>query len=155
MSACILPLAPEFQDPPASENFAPHITDSSPPLGSLVVKTGTTAPVFRVTVTDPNLGDDLFVRWVADYPRISSNTRLLGSQMVPRSTNGQPLRQDVSVTVDCALDNLAPIAQHQVLVIVADREFPVPPPENDLTIVAPPGQSVVGSWILDLNCGSP
>src|SRR5215471_15875644 len=78
MSACILPVAPEFQDPPASENFGPVITDSSPALGSVVTKVGgAPLPPFRVTITDPNLGDNLHVRWLADYPPRSNNTRTL------------------------------------------------------------------------------
>lgn len=153
MSACVLPIGPEFQDPPASQNFAPFISDSSPPLGSIVTEVAGTVPPLRVTVTDPNIADDLFVRWVADYPRRSSNTRLLGDQMVSHSTNGQPLRQDVSKTLDC-IYNLAPIAQHQVVVIVADREFLSPPPEDDLASVKAPGFAVLGSWIVNLNCGS-
>ena len=155
MSACILPLAPEFQDPPASQNFSPIITDSLPPLGSIVTKVGNVTPMFRVTISDPNLGDDLHVRWLADYPPASSNTRTIQEDLtIPHPVNGQPLHQDVSVPVDCALETLAPIAQHQVEVVVADRPFPLQPTGGDLTSVPLPGLSVVGSWTLILNCGS-
>jgi len=158
ISACVLPIAPDFQDPPASENFAPIITDSSPALGSIVTAIGGVLPTFRVTISDPNLGDDLHVRWLADYPMYSVNTRtLVNDFLVPHSTNGQPLKQDVSVTnLDCVTYNLAPIAQHQLMVMVADRPFTNPIPQNhNFASVDAPGLVTVGSWVFNLDCGSP
>ena len=119
-------------------------------------ETAGVSPMFRVTISDPNLGDDLHVRWLADYPPFSSNTRTIQEdQTIVHSMNGQPLQQEVSVPVDCGLENLAPIAQHQVMVVVADRPFPLSAPAGDLASVPPPGHAVVGSWILNDNCGSP
>jgi hypothetical protein len=151
MSSCVLPIAPEFQDPPAAANFPPMIIEGRPPLGSIVSQTH-----FEATITDPNLGDDLHVRWVVDYPPFSSsNTRTLEDQTISHPTNGQPLKQDVSIDIDCIIDVLAPIAQHQVMLIVADRDFPSPPPQNKLEVVPLPGYSVVGTWVLNLDCSTP
>jgi hypothetical protein len=151
MSACILPLAPEFQDPPAAQNYAPRIIESNPEAGSIV-----TSQTFRVVVTDPNLGDALHVRWVVDYPPFSqTNTRTLVQDLtVPASVTGMPLMQEVSVDVDCVVNVLAQIPQHQVTVIVADSEFlaPVANKPVDLGRVAPGRLTTTASWLLNLEC---
>src|SRR5207244_709655 len=51
--ACVVPVGPQFQDPPATQNYEPRILAAQPPLGERV--TGTT---FHVTVQDPNVLDD-------------------------------------------------------------------------------------------------
>jgi hypothetical protein len=155
MSGCILPLAPEFQDPPASENFAPRITEASPALGMVVTPAQGMLLPFKVTLTDPNLGDDLYVRWVVDYPPYSTNTRPFPPQMYPHSTATPPPPQDVSISIDCVNANLAPINQHQLMVIVADRPFADPGPQQNLANVTTPGIAVVGTWTFNLNCGAP
>ena len=70
LSACIIPIAPEWQDPLAAENVAPRFIESTPPFGSIdltVPPDG--AASMLVVVTDPNVRDDLHVRLVADFPR--------------------------------------------------------------------------------------
>src|ERR1022692_3049952 len=54
MSACIIPVGPDFQDPPAAPNYAPYIISANPDFFSIVA---TQSPTFEVTVTDPNGGD--------------------------------------------------------------------------------------------------
>jgi hypothetical protein len=149
MSACVLPIAPEFQDPPTAQNYAPIILDSDPPQGSAVM-----SATFTVVVTDPNVADDLYVRWIIDYPPDSANTRVLVSSLkIAHSVDGRPLNQPVTVTIDCVLGGLAKIAQHQVLVVVADRPFlPPQPPQNVLALVEDPGFAVQASWTLNLEC---
>jgi hypothetical protein len=148
MSACVLPLAPDFQDPPASANYAPEIIDFEPAIGSVV-----TSPNFRVTVSDPNVGDTLFVRWIADYPPHSDNTQVLLDIMVPPSADGTKLAKDVPVKPDCVLNSLAKIQRHQIMVVVADRDFlPPQPPMNDLTMILKPGREIVATWTLEMEC---
>jgi hypothetical protein len=76
MSACVLPIGPDFQDPLSSPNYAPYFVDTLPVAGSIVTATST-VPLFRVTVQDPNGGDNLQVRWIADYPPFTDNTRVI------------------------------------------------------------------------------
>src|SRR5882724_1117584 len=81
MSACVLPIAPEFQDPPASENYAPVFIDTIPPAGQVV--TASPVAAFTIIVEDPNVGDDLFVRWIADFPPLTDNTIVMETRMAP------------------------------------------------------------------------
>jgi hypothetical protein len=158
MSACVLPIAPEFQDPPAAANFSPIIVDSDPPLGEIVSATPTSSQKFTVTVSDPNLGDDLHVRFLADFPPNTTNTRdMVPDAQVTHSSNGQPLNKDVSVTPSCTTHNLAKIPEHQIMVIVADSPFddgPAPAglPVDLTRLLDPHGLKVIGTWILKLDC---
>jgi hypothetical protein len=155
MSACILPLAPEFQDPPAAQNYPPVIVDSDPPLGSVVTTTK-----FTVIVRELNLGDDLYVRWVADYPPYSADKTRPLNDLMTQIAHPVDMATDFDlppVTVDCVLDALDPqITMHQIMVIVADRPFvdikDQPAGQIDLALVTKPGFAVKGSWTLNLGC---
>jgi hypothetical protein len=143
MSACVLPIAPEFQDPPSSANIAPAILDATPALGSIVTATNpSSVPSFTVFASDMNVGDTLRVRWIADFPPFTANTRVLAER-----TFTQP---DDSVTPDCVVNNLAKIPQHQIMVVVADGDFAS---ALDLTKLKDmTRKEVIGSWILNLDC---
>jgi hypothetical protein len=154
MSACIIPLGPDFQDPSASANYAPYFESAIPDFNSIVTPPQLT---FTLTVTDPNLGDNLYVEWFADYP--GANYRSVPAPLTfPHSMNNQPLHQPVTATIDCIADHLAPTndGEHRIEVIVADRPFVDPvPPETRLDLVQDPGFVVRGSWILEqLSCPS-
>jgi hypothetical protein len=160
MSACVLPIAPEFQDQPSSANLSPAISDAVPLIGMIVDGTPARVPTFTVSVTDPNLGDNLHVRFLADYPPDTANTRtLVRDNEIDHSTAGKPILQDVSATPSCNTDNLAKIPQHQIMAIVADRPFDdSPPPAGmapDLTKLLDPdgqGKKVIATWTLNLEC---
>jgi hypothetical protein len=160
MSACVLPIAPEFQDPPAAANVAPSFTDVVPPIGMIVDGTPTRVPVFTVSVTDMNLGDNLHVRFLADFPPFTANTRtLMKDTEIAHRTDGRPILQDVSETPNCTVDSLAKIPQHQIMAIVADRPFDdSPPPAGmtaDLTKLLDPagdGRKTIATWTLNLEC---
>jgi hypothetical protein len=148
MSACILPLAPEFQDPPAAQNYPPVITDADPAIGSV-----TMAKTFTLLVRDANLNDNLYVRWEADYPPLTPNTRSLNGSgtIYPHPTDVSPV--EVAVPVDCTADNLATnISQHQVMAIIADRPFIA---GMNLDQTEPGGFVVKATWLLNLECMTP
>jgi hypothetical protein len=152
MSACVLPIGPEFQDPPTSENFAPFFRTVAPDIGSIVMD-----PMFDVTVTDPNVGDDLYYRWMADFPPYSDNTRTLqATTKVPHSADGTPLFAALTMKPDCKLYNLAKLPQHQILLVVADRPFdplqPTPTQSVDYTRVPSEGRKVIATWTLQMEC---
>jgi hypothetical protein len=152
MSACVLPIAPEFQDPPSPLNGAPVFQFEDPPIGSVVTK-----PSFTVVVTDPNVTDDLYYRWIADFPPFTENTRtLLPVTKLQHSADGTPLSQDLTIQPDCINDNLAKLASHQVMLVVADRPFlpaqSMPGQPVDFARV-PAGAGVrVGVWTLNMEC---
>ena len=150
MSACILPLSPEFQDPPSSPNFAPVIIDTNPPEGSVLSRMPSEEITFRVTISDPNVLDNLYVRWVADYPPFSVNTRGLELDTLTHSADGTPLRAEADLMLSC-LTTLAPIPMHQIVAIVADRQFD-PTPGQITSLVDDNGRSVQVTWYLNLDC---
>ncbi|HVR63445.1 MAG TPA: hypothetical protein VMU50_16205 [Polyangia bacterium] len=158
-SGCVVPVGPQFQDPPAAQNFAPTITDSSPVDGYIVfTKTDPNASAtFRVTFSDPNLSDTLYVRWLADYPPFSANSRILSSPapLAPSQTATTPQKQETSVTVDCNVSNLAlTLTQHQIMVIIADRDFLTNNQTQDHRLTALPEDAgyVEAHWMLNLEC---
>jgi hypothetical protein len=157
MSACVLPIAPEFQDPPAAANYSPLILDSNPQIGSVVVAANPMmVPPFTVFVSDPNVGDDLHVRWLADFPPFTMNTRdMVLDDHFTHSSNGVPLNAMSEVTPSCSAHNLAKIPQHQIMAVVADRPFDNTQvgPNADLTKLSDPnGRKVVATWTLTLGC---
>jgi hypothetical protein len=151
MSACVLPIGPDFQDPLSSPNYAPYFVDTLPIAGSIVTATDT-VPQFRVTVQDPNVGDDLEVRWIADYPPFTANTRVIKTTPVPHAAVPQP--QDETATPNCTIDSLAKIPSHQLYVVVADRPFLDPVAGKPVDVEALPldGRKDSRSWTLNLDC---
>jgi hypothetical protein len=154
MSACVLPIAPEFQDPPASENYAPVFIDTNPPAGQIVTASPT-VPTFTVIVEDPNVGDDLFVRWIADFPPLTDNTSVMATTPVPHSAGATVSSHEVSIQPNCALHHLARIPSHQITVVVADRPFLDPGTPIDFERLPPDGLKDSRSWILNLDCSVP
>jgi hypothetical protein len=152
MSACIIPVAPEFQDPTASPNYAPVLEHANPDFGSLV--TIPTMLQFQVNATDPNLDDNLYFRWFVDFPPFTANvTHEIGDDgEVVHPVDGTALQAIIKVTVDC-LDGLAATANslHQLELLVADRPF-LPSPSIDQ--VSPPGIVVRANWTFQVNCQS-
>jgi hypothetical protein len=153
MSACIIPVAPEFQDPTASPNYAPYIISLSPDFDSIV-----TNPMFSVTFIDPNVDDDLHVRWLADYPSTTGNYRsLFGDTTYAHSVDGRAQQFTDARTIDCALATLVNLpmtsdGQHRIEVIIGDRDFSS---GATLDAVDPPGLVARASWILQISCPSP
>lgn len=73
MSACVAPVAPDFQDPVSSPNVAPWLHDFTPPFGanvSIPIAAALSEDGYRISglVTDPNVGDVLYARWIVNYP---------------------------------------------------------------------------------------
>jgi len=151
ISACVLPIAPEFQDPPASPNYAPRIITTIPPQGSIVTGSASASTTFTATVTDPNLGDRmLHTRWLADFPPQGPNTRTLTLNI---DVSNLATGTDVTQTVSCQ-SLLAPVPEHPITVIVADRPFD--DTKTDLTALADPtGFTVQATWFLKLDCTVP
>jgi hypothetical protein len=152
MSACIIPVAPDFQDPTGAPNYAPYIKTFSPDFGSVV--SIVTSLSFEVQVIDLNADDDLYFRWVADYPAYTASTRRISEDVQPNSTDGTAVTD--SVTIDCSY-NLVMTAdsKHQLEVIVADRPFVSDTSSNTLDLVQPPGFAVRGDWTFEITCQSP
>jgi hypothetical protein len=144
LPACVIPLAPDFQDPPATQNLPPQIVSETPAAGSI-----TPTPAFSVTVADPN-GDVVYLHWLSDFPPyVPGVSALLFAKQTSVSTvdaNGRPIDVPLKPEMfDC--DQLSSgIAQHRITVIVSDRDFTGPAD-------VPPGAGTDSvSWGLVLQC---
>ena len=163
LSGCILPVGPRFEDPPTVENFPPVIEGAQPAQGSVVTAvgsgTGTISQTFTIMFFDPNPGDDLYVRWIGEYPPYSATSHVLtGDVKVPHSLNGESLHSSAPFNVTCfAL--LARTAQHAITVLVSDRPFwdpsdPNAPADLESVLVQNTKNTLVAqaNWLLNLPC---
>lgn len=128
---CIVPVAPEFQDPAQAPNFYPYFHNTEP-FQERTVTIGAGYP-FVVSVGDQNLGDTLYVRWVSDYPPFLGNASKVlsdgpNSQGRPISPNPPTTRQpevrppiEFMAQCEAFAPSLSPV--HRLVVIVADRPF--------------------------------
>jgi len=148
---CVLPLAPSFEDPPAPQNYPPQIVMTDP--AAVFVLPGT----LTVTVTDPNPGDDLYLRWIGEYPPITPNSHLLAPDLkITKSADGSVLYEMRSFpNLSCA--SLATgVMAHPVTALVTDRPFPDPATltshEDLLTKTADDSGRAEAHWIINVNC---
>jgi hypothetical protein len=120
MSACVVPVAPTFQDPVGEPNVPPYISNAMPAIGSFVPNnTG----AFVVTVTDQNVADTLHYRWVIDYPPYNANTRPQADAPIAAAVNGSQQSNPEMLSSPCDLNPAPTVAVHQLEFILADRPF--------------------------------
>ncbi len=148
-SACVLPVGPEFQDPPG--NTAPYLASSNPVEGSVLPDV---SPMIEVVLGDANHDDVLMGRWFIDYPPFDVATRVVQEFRLPGT--GKNERGKVRFAPNCIDDQIAPgMASHRVTLSVADRPF-LPeeqsPPGLRLDSVPPEGFVLRATWILNLTC---
>jgi hypothetical protein len=113
--ACVIPVAPDFQDPVGSKNSPPYIYASDPFAGSTVSDPNT----ISVTPADADLTDQLHIRWIADY--MTRNQRFIDFDDTPPN-NGQERRFPVGPSFDCSQQVVA-LPSHVIMVVVADQDF--------------------------------
>jgi len=123
MSACVVPVAPSFQDPVGQPNVPPYIVNAMPPSGSFFSSKPTDDSAVLLTVTDQNVGDHLYYHWVIDYPPYSGSTRNQLVQIISPSANGTQLSASIILPTPCALTLAPTVAIHQLAFILADRPF--------------------------------
>jgi hypothetical protein len=148
-AGCVVPVGPQFQDPLAAPNYAPRITYTNPPEGSW-----SSGRTFQITVTDSNVGDTLFVRWIAEYPDYQDGTRTLRTDPVPPPTNGNETPTPApAMTFECDPDNPAEngLVGHQILVVVADQPF-TDSDKRRPDMVKEGGLTDRASWTLNYTC---
>jgi hypothetical protein len=145
MSACIIPVGPEFHDPTGAPNSAPRIIPVSADFGAIVVGDQDSVTI-EILISDNNVEDTLWVRWVVDYPPFVLGTSDLGSpDPFEPSPNGQQVLHRVEHTILC--QQLQPLHMHRITAIVADRQF-VLQPSNPYTVQSG-GETTVATWFWD------
>lgn len=155
MPACIIPVAPDFQDPVSFPQVAPWIHDPSPyAFGQVVSVTSTTAAVvFSVQVTDLNASDTLYGRWIVNPPGLQNNPTLetvtLQTDVV--TNRPQPTLAQFEFPIMCGSNSWKsnPLPQ-QLELVVADGEF-----TDDLDRVDPQKtRRSYANWTIVLECSS-
>ncbi len=161
MSACIIPVAPNFQDPPSPPDPPPYLSNPNPKnfndIVSVPVPAGQT---FSATVKDPDVEAKLNYRWVLDYPPFIRDVTLTGNQgSITAPPDGQPINMPLSQPIDCNFVNttLAPSdGKHQLELIVANRTFSTSPaltPDDQLDSIDDSTGSVVrATWTIVISC---
>jgi len=122
-----LPVGPEFQDPPEEVNQEPYFVpppggpDGYPFYEQPVTLSGTRE--FEAVVGDANRTDTLTVRWIANYPPLSSATvPLVDKEM--SGDRSKDLTWTFKLTVNCTMFMQG--ADPNLVVIVSDRGFIAP-----------------------------
>ena len=71
-SGCVIPWGPQFDDP--EPNHPPYVVTSSPTVGEIFTL-GITMQNrdISTTLSDRNVNDHLFIRWLVDYPSTDAN----------------------------------------------------------------------------------
>ncbi len=148
-SACIIPLAPEFEAPEA--NLSPYIVSAEPRVAAEV---GENEEIV-VVLADPNLGDELHLRWVFNYPPfVSATSRLFEGGVLPAPLGGNPIRSRVArVQPECFRDLLPNVPYHRAMLVVSDRPFlPAVDSLHPFDHVPPDALVVRASWVVRKEC---
>jgi hypothetical protein len=121
MSACVLPVGPQFDDP--EENFPPFVVSSDPGVGEIFTpgQDEAGARVITVTLGDHNRGDFLSLRWLLDYPSTDpGGSQLLMVAELPPS--GRPDRSPDKFVPFCPRPGTG-TNTHRLVLSVSDRKF--------------------------------
>jgi hypothetical protein len=149
MSACIIPAGPEFQDPPGVRNSPPFLLSVSPPEGSRVVDP---TPEFSVTPSDLNAGDDLWVRWITEYPpNVIGSTNANPPTPIPHSADGSPLRSPSNFKPNCN-DIDRRLSTHQVMAAISDSAFVGSDGLGDLLTTTSDTPPILVVWTWQKSC---
>jgi hypothetical protein len=153
ISACVVPVAPQFEDP--GGNYSPFVASSVPSAGAELPASADGTYAIQVILGDPNLDDVLRARWLIDYPPYDpSISRMAPEIKLPPS--GAVNRELIRFAPSCADDQIVSgPASHRVTLSVADRPF-LPadqaPPDLQLDSVPAEGFVVRATWLVDLAC---
>jgi hypothetical protein len=141
--------------------MAPHIDTSTQAIGKIVPpESDGQPPLFEVTISDPNVRDDIWVRVVFNYPPFEQAiTRHRAPVLLPPSADGSVRRSPYRWRPTCRTDSLPPsLTQHRMLLIVADRPFKSESesqglsPEEVFTAVHPDARVTRAQWTINLEC---
>jgi hypothetical protein len=152
ISGCVVPAGPEWTDP--QTNFPPTIVYSktTPPVGSvLAVDPDAGALLVEAVLADENTQDNLYVRWIIDYPPYQAGiSHVALEQLLPGGN------QTIHFAPGCnANDNAISrnFSNHRLLLAVSDRPFANPDSSRPPFDSVSSGNFLVeGSWQFELDC---
>jgi len=136
-----------------SVNHPPFIAATLPGEGEIVTVGAGGAEEVTVTVGDQNVTDDLFIRFLVDYPSSTDPAHLVHHLQVPPS--GTVVRAPIRLQLSCGNVGLG-AGVHRLVFSVADRRFlevtesESVDPDAPLDSVAEQGHRVRVIWLM--NC---
>jgi hypothetical protein len=149
LAACVVPVGPEWSDP--DSNYPPSIVSATPPVGFVLGGNrdgGSASLEVTVELADQNTQDDLYLRWIVDYPPYSAdNTVLARTDIKPGGSS--ILRTPVIFAPDCNHVSHA-IADHRLMLAVSDRSFSDADEQQPDAVGA--GYLVEAVWPFVLSC---
>jgi len=153
LGGCVVPVGPAWTDPP--DNYPPTIHSAQPPVGSVLAPTPTAGASLTVEVAlaDQNTDDDLFVRWLIDYPPYEPGVSRL-AHPTTQPGGGEIVRPLLVFAPSCGDDQIAPgFNNHRLMIVVSDLPFlDVDPAQPVLDAVAAGNFVARGSWQFALTC---
>jgi hypothetical protein len=123
ITACVIPVGPQFDDP--EDNFPPFVVSSDPAVGEIFtpVKAAaadggepTGARFMTVTLGDHNVNDQLYLRWLLDYPDPDGGQLVMAVRLPP---SGKPYRGPYQFAPTCPRVT----GPHRLVLSVSDRTF--------------------------------
>ncbi len=161
MSACIIPVAPNFQDPPSVPTSGPPSLSGFSPknFGELVTVPVPAGQLFSANVTDLDPKATLRIRWIVDYPPYSDATKLVEQSPISPGADGQTINQLITTgtPVDCSWINQPLTSSHQLELVVADSDFldssnPNLPADRKLDSARDPNGVAYAFWPIVISC---
>jgi len=118
ISACVIPVGPEFQDPPGAPNSPPSIESTDPLQGTIIT---VATPHFTVIAADNDVGDELTVKWIADYPPWIMYSKAVATTI---PADGRRVRPPTTFDLGCEGVTRGVNTTHSFSVAISDRGFP-------------------------------
>jgi hypothetical protein len=156
MSACIIPVAPNFQDPPSVPDSPPYLSNIVPTFGEVATFQPPTT-TFSAVVNDMNLNATIYYRWVGDYPPNMPGVTWdkIDYQPIKPSLDGLPLVQLLPFDLTCTLVNSVS-GTHTVELIVADGPFHdtmgLPVDSEFDTLLDSSDHIIKTAWTVSMSC---
>jgi hypothetical protein len=117
---CVIPIAPQFDDP--ETNYPPYVETSNPGVGEIFTL-GMTQQDRDISaiLSDQNVNDFLYIRWLVDYPGTDANPAhlVLPLQLPP---SGMMVRSRIRLQPTCR-DLGIGSGLHRLVLSVADRPY--------------------------------
>jgi hypothetical protein len=159
MSACVVPVAPSFQDPPPTLEAPPYIVSSTPEIGSPVTVPPAGSVTFTAELTDVTPGATVYFIWALDYPPFDDvNTRSGGptNPILPR-VDGRPTDGTVQFTLNCLTIVPSPSSgpEHTFSLLVADRAFSMIPGQFGQIMDNTGHRLPAAIWFVNMSCQAP
>jgi hypothetical protein len=166
LEGCVLPIGPNFHDPPAATpipELPPYFGVTTPQLET-VVNYGEMAQgafiMFEVSISDPNPTDSVSVRWIANYPpnTTSESTKVIGNESMDFVGGAT----EVHFIKKVVCKDLPNAADRTLAIVVSDRGFASAPSSMDPNLYSYfvddhnvlQQTTVIGSWRI-IGCLAP